>query len=553
MTAIKPVLEAVDTDWVANVDRWSVSCSRISNRQDNTHKHLLCTVLHLAITDNDLPGASQPYKVTVHFYHTKDKIQVQSTGILSPGNGAASWFVKNIIEPMAADHVAANYQSIQEVNNAIISAASPASWSCNHCHSDIDPRATQVRERPLACNTCLKMFHKKCTNRSGARGNNWSRDPWLCPACSTSRETTPPLPSLSMSSVATSTQETTALPAITTEDARQEDNSVIETGLASAVPPSTSSSSSLVATAQSLLAIQPGQFQSQQQHQPKFPSNNIRQRKSNIPVNEPEKEFQKVALDACRSTIIQQEAELKRLNECLDIRNKKIMQLESQVGVATTYLSSRDSSPQASSPAMADHLNALSSSLALLISKLSLLTDTPAKSTPTVNIYNSHGNHARPHMNDKATQSPQIPNSSSTSDLISNDANEVLNDVTASIIAENPNVEIVLTCTVCNKALESSDQLDLHMESLHGSDPHNEGNVNLPTSVLLNRHHSAIHPHLPDYKQCSSCMFRCQNNDQLDLHIRASHGPPPGDPSVSQQAVSASQAQSPAALDSMSL
>ena len=67
MTAIKPVLEAVNTDWLANVDRWSVSCSKVSNRQDSTHRHLLCTVLHLGITDNDLPGASQHYKVTVHF------------------------------------------------------------------------------------------------------------------------------------------------------------------------------------------------------------------------------------------------------------------------------------------------------------------------------------------------------------------------------------------------------------------------------------------------------------------------------------------------------
>ena len=62
------------------------------------------------------------------------------------------------------------------------------------------------------------------------------------------------------------------------------------------------------------------------------------------------------------------------------------------------------------------------------------------------------------------------------------------NDETASTIAENPNAEIVLTCTVCSKALKSSHQLDHHMECLHGSEPHNEGNINLPTSVLLNYH-----------------------------------------------------------------
>ena len=112
MKAIKPVLEAVNTEWVLKVDNWSVTCSKVSNRQDNTGRHLLCTVLTLAMTDDDLQGASQSHKVTLHFYHTKDKIQVQSSGILSPGTGAASWLVRNVIEPLVSDHIAANRESI---------------------------------------------------------------------------------------------------------------------------------------------------------------------------------------------------------------------------------------------------------------------------------------------------------------------------------------------------------------------------------------------------------------------------------------------------------
>ena len=51
----------------------------------------------------------------------------------------------------------------------------------------------------------------------------------------------------------------------------------------------------------------------------------------------PEQEFHKVALEACSSTIVQQEADIKTLKESLDIRNKKILQLEGQVGVAKSY------------------------------------------------------------------------------------------------------------------------------------------------------------------------------------------------------------------------
>ena len=77
------------------------------------------------------------------------------------------------------------------------------------------------------------------------------------------------------------------------------------------------------------------------QSQPRFPSTATRQRSSNINTTDPELEFQKTALSSCRSTISQQQAELKRLNECLDVRNKRIMNLESQVGHASDIISDR--------------------------------------------------------------------------------------------------------------------------------------------------------------------------------------------------------------------
>ena len=56
---------------------------------------------------------------------------------------------------------------------------------------------------------------------------------------------------------------------------------------------------------------------------------------------DPDTEFYKSSLDACKSTIIQQESEIRKLRETLDIRNKRIVQLESQMGTAAINNASR--------------------------------------------------------------------------------------------------------------------------------------------------------------------------------------------------------------------
>ena len=75
---------------------------------------------------------------------------------------------------------------------------------------------------------------------------------------------------------------------------------------------------------------------------PKFPTTATRQRSSNVNINNAEIEFTKTALSACRSTISQQEMELRRLKETLEIRNKRITQLEAQVTHASGLISSRN-------------------------------------------------------------------------------------------------------------------------------------------------------------------------------------------------------------------
>ena len=78
-----------------------------------------------------------------------------------------------------------------------------------------------------------------------------------------------------------------------------------------------------------------------QNFHPRFPSTNTRQRSSNIVVENPEIEFLKTALSSCRSTISQQEMELRRLKETLEIRNRRICNLETQVGQASDIIADR--------------------------------------------------------------------------------------------------------------------------------------------------------------------------------------------------------------------
>ena len=74
---------------------------------------------------------------------------------------------------------------------------------------------------------------------------------------------------------------------------------------------------------------------------------------------------------------MQQETEIRRLKESLDIRNKRIMQLDGQVGIATSYISNRnDSTGPISKPDQANFQETLHS----LMSKVDSLSR--AISTP---------------------------------------------------------------------------------------------------------------------------------------------------------------------------
>ena len=350
-----------------------------------------------------------------------------------------------------------------------------STWSCGECNSHLNPGATQVKDQPLACNNCQKIFHKRCTNRKGVKGIGWNKTPRFCPACLASN-----ISEVGNSTISDSLQLASPSPSSLASISQPTNSRLASTSL-----PQGSSSITTLSTARQnpVTSVPPDDATEtvpltrdkddpRNTDQPqRFPSNAIRQRKSNIAVLEPEKEFQKATIDACRSTITQQEAELKRLKESLDIRNGKIMQLESQVGLATSHLSRRDECPKDSnSRTVTDQLSATLSSLNLLLSKLTLWSDPPVSRASPVNVYNTHCNHNRPYQVDRCTQTQTIMNISSTTPDASTVAVEVSDTMDATDNEDShDDTEIIFTCTLCNKDLKSSQQLDRHVENVHNN------------------------------------------------------------------------------------
>ena len=325
LTAIKPILDNVNTSWTADIDDWSITCSDVSHRYDKAGKLVLCTQLALNITaDTMQAGASHP--ITVHCYHTNDKLMIQGSSSITPGISSATWFVQSFIEPLIMDHVDTNMLSINQINKNLLSTI-PDSMSCNKCRSAVNPSATKVRDQSISCTTCSAIFHKKCTDKNRTRGRNWNRENWYCPNCILTRQYS-------------QVSGPSGTPSIQDHSFRQLDHEATSSEVINHenFPPLASAHLNPAAS-----IFIPTQSTSNLLSQPrKEPNYSIRQRSSNIPVDNPEHEFQKTALDACRSTIAQQEAEIKKLNEGMDVRNKRILQLENQVGVATSYLSSRN-------------------------------------------------------------------------------------------------------------------------------------------------------------------------------------------------------------------
>ena len=204
------------------------------------------------------------------------------------------------------------------------------------------------------------------------------------------------------------------------------------------------------------------------------------------------------------------------------------MQLDSQVGIASTFISSRDA--QESHPAMnSESLAKITDSIHLILAKLTVLTDQQSSKTQSVYVYNNMQNANKPEVLTKGTQTITVPPGTSAKpeeSLFSE--NE---ETTAEEIVES--VEDVLQCTICNKTLQSSAHLENHIESTHGAagpseksaKPSTEScdfcDATLSSTEILQEHISK--KHATDYLQCPECMLRFQNRDQLRNHVSTCH------------------------------
>ena len=169
-----------------------------------------------------------------------------------------------------------------------------------------------------------------------------------------------------------------------------------------------------------------------------YPSTNTRQRSSNINETNPETEFQRTALNTLRSTVSQQEVEIKRLNECLEVRNKRIMNLEAQVGHASDLFADRNNTttrpPEHELKALAEKVD----SIVLKLEKLQT-------SQPSNNIV----------INSCRSENPSSMLHSSTQTDVSD------------LNTSNDTFSESLICEKCNKTYKSQGDLQVHLRDEH--------------------------------------------------------------------------------------
>ena len=203
---------------------------------------------------------------------------------------------------------------------------------------------------------------------------------------------------------------------------------------------------------------------------PVFPNYSIRQRSSNIRVENPDMDFLQTALTTCRSTISQQETEIKTLNESLSIRNKRIMQLEAQVGSAAESLASRDTPSDA--PAN------LEEKVDLIISKFEKI----GSASNTININQCNHRHNRLPINVAATQTDEM-----------------------------------VTCNKCKDNHTSINEAEVHSQQKHGS-------TRLPGCHQYNSvlDQSQLQ-HQEDEYHCILCEETFQCKDNLRQHCESKH------------------------------
>ena len=288
--------------------------------------------------------------------------------------------------------------------------------SCHSCKLEINPSASNPKDQELLCNKCEKYFHKKCTDRKKATAH-WRKQPWYCNECiagtqeelsSPPAPNSPPLSQASLqqnrpgpSSTVVSTASLAASLSPTSTSLPSIHNPISNAARLHPVPPA--GQHTVLQASQGTHRLRSGAPAFTPHHtqpsgvspiavpQPTVPSNaqvattvtgNFhRQRSSNINVRDPDKEFLQTALDSCRSTIVQNESEIKKLKEAMDIRNKRILQLEAQISFSASQVASGTAQNITTGSAADKSTNSLLQSLSKIEDKLHNL------SNPVSNIH----------------------------------------------------------------------------------------------------------------------------------------------------------------------
>ena len=261
-----------------------------------------------------------------------------------------------------------------------------------------------------------------------------------------------------------------------------------------------------------------------------FPRNNTRHRVSNINVKDPEKEFLDTAVKACRSTIAQQEVELKRLKENLDIRNKRISQLENQVSEAAKHVADRN--PQQYTPDGSAQ-DKIEKAINLILSKL----DNHKTAQDIIINNNQNGVSSRPcHV----SQYTQTEKSECNECTFTDQTGRNLRAHIPPYHTQDAETEYpTYSCGTCSHVCETEEALRSHITSHHHT--HSPNSQFSQTCSECGRKFSCIN-HLVEHTEsehaggqvvsCTYCSYKCKSETHLADHIEALHMEPDRSPAV---------------------
>ena len=449
LSSVKPALERIAPGWQRELLNTLIQCDEVSPRSEASGR-LVCTKLVLYLTESTNP--MQRSKTVLHFYHTSNSVQVQGSQVMSTGVTTPVWLVTNFLEPLASNHATQNASTIDAINQHIQHSST---FNCGSCKSPLNPSASNPKDQELPCSRCKNLFHKKCTDRRKTTAN-WRKTPWYCSACITGSQeslqastenstmdpsnsslnptatlftplSVPPAPATTNAGPPPINLDTTTAQQAQANSSQRSDTAGTHRAPATAVAtqwagaasaqradtpgalpvpshsgharrPSPAPTTSAVSEAIPSAQIPSESTQTIKPSQPSFPSTATRQRSSNVNAENPELEFLKTALSSLRSTVTQQEVENKRLKETLEIRNKRITNLEAQVGHASDIIADRDIPSHHSGEKLKD----LTEKIELLSRKVEKLHEPQTSNSIVIN--SCHPNSSHPTLQKASSQ-----------------------------------------------------------------------------------------------------------------------------------------------------